>query len=144
MADGLVVGKMALNRKLGLLSDAFKAAATEALSKSADDIVASMKRLVPVDQGDLRDSIAWTFGEAPKGATTFFNSRPIRSANNLRITIYAGNDKAFYARWVEFGTLPHVNGGSRSGSQNPGTNARPFFYPLTRTLNKEAKRIAAT
>jgi hypothetical protein len=76
-------------------------------------------------------------------------------AGNLIITIYAGSDEAFHARWVEFGTAPHLNGGRFAGSSHPGTAAQPFFYPsyratrkrakgrVTRAVNKAAKRIAA-
>lgn len=144
MAEAVMIGREALNRKLRLLPDAFKAVATEILSKAADAIVASMKNLVPVDQGDLRASIGWTFGDAPKDATAFAKSRPIKAAGNMTITIFAGNDTAFYARFVEFGVL------------KIGVSAQPFFYPawrihkkrlrsaLTRGLNKEARRIAAS
>jgi HK97 gp10 family phage protein len=143
MADSILIGRAALNRKLALLPGAFKTVATDILSKAADDIVATMKNFVPVDQGDLRDSIGWTFGDTPKGATAFAKTRPIKSAGGMRITIYAGNDKAFYARFVEFGVL------------KIGVSAQPFFYPawrihkkrlrsrLTRGFNAEAKRIAA-
>jgi HK97 gp10 family phage protein len=59
---------------------------------------------------------------------------------DLRVTVYAGNERAFYARWVEFGTVKMVG--------------RPFFFPayravrrrvrgrLTRATRKAAKAIA--
>jgi HK97 gp10 family phage protein len=43
----------------------------------------------------------------------------------LTATIYAGNDEAYYARWVEFGTVKMA--------------AQPFFYPSYRALRKKAK-----
>ena len=43
----------------------------------------------------------------------------------MTITIYAGDDKAFYARFVEFGTVK--------------MKAIPFFFPAYRTNKKRAK-----
>lgn len=37
--------------------------------------------------------------------------------------------EAFYARFVEFGTAPHINGGRFAGTMNPGTPPRPFLRP---------------
>ncbi len=155
MADEVkFIGKDKLNRKLKILPDAFMAVAEKSLGEAADAIVKSMKAVVPVDQGELRDSIGWTFGEPPKGSATFYKTKAPKGLN-LRLTIFAGNDEAFYARWREFGVLPFINGGIFKGTKNPGSAAQPFFYPawrankkkvksrMTRSFNKEAKRIAA-
>lgn len=152
--DNTFTGKEKLARKFAMLPDAFERVVSAEMGAVADQIVGMMKRLVPVDQGDLRDSIGWTFGEPPKGSIVVFKSRPVRGLN-MRLSIFAGNDKAFYARWVEFGTQGHLQGGQFKGTQHPGTAAHPFFYPayrfhkkkikgkVSRALNKEAKRIAA-
>lgn len=162
MADIVTItGKDKLKRKLERLPEAFKAAAIAAMTKSANDMVAMMKRLVPVDDGNLRNSIGWTFGEPPQGSRIITQTKPLKSAGDIRLTVYAGNDEAFYARWVEFGTAPHTlgrrqgKGKPKTGALHPGSKAQPFFFPayrihakkiksrLTRALNKEAKRIAA-
>lgn len=109
----------------------------EAMAQSADEAVAVMKSLVAVESGDLRDSIAWTWGDAPKG-TLAIASKSVKGSG-LRITIYAGGGDAYYARFVEFGTNPHVNGGLFLGSKHPGTMARPFFYPGWRLVQRRAK-----
>lgn len=155
MADNAVfTGKEKLARKMAMLPEAFREIVTREMGKAADDVVAMMKRLAPVDRGDLRESIGWTFGDPPKGSIVVFKSRPVRGLN-MKLTIFAGNDKAFYARWVEFGTLAHPQGGKFKGAEHPGTAAHPFFYPayrfhkkkikgrVSRALNTEAKRIAA-
>jgi HK97 gp10 family phage protein len=125
-----------------------------AMEQSANEIVNMAKSLVPVDGGDLRDSIGWTWGDAPEGAMVLGKVRR-GGSGNLVITVYAGGGDAFHARWVEFGTAPHTNGGRFAGSDNPGTSAQPFFYPafratrkrakgrVTRAVNKAAKRVAA-
>lgn len=127
-----------LNRKL---TKAIPAAAyrrvKEALEESANEAVAAMKRLAPVDDGDLQMSISWTWGDAPKGALAIATSKA--SADGMRITIYAGGGDAFYARFVEFGTAPHVNGGLYAGSKHPGTRAQPFFFPGWRMVRRKVK-----
>lgn len=145
-----------LNKKLRRLPDAARAEIAKAMEQSAAEVVALAQSLVPVDGGDLRDSIGWTWGDAPNGSMTLGTVRSKgRGAGNMVVTIYAGDDKAWYARFVEFGTSPHVNGGRFAGSNNPGTAAQPFFYPayravrkrvkgrVTRAITKSAKRVAA-
>jgi HK97 gp10 family phage protein len=150
-----VAGLDKLLKKLKALPPAFEKAAKTALGEAAQDIVDTMKRLVPVDSGDLRDSIDWTFGSAPKGALVLKSASVQANGRKIAVTIFAGNAEAFYARWVEFGTKPHAAGGMFKGALNPGTTAHPFFYPayrlkkkkakarISRQLNQEAKRIAA-
>lgn len=103
------------------------------IEAQAEKIVADMKRLVPVDTGALRDSIGWTWGDAPKGSISVGKVRG-KSFDQAAITIYAGTrDKslgsadAFYARFQEFGTVKMP--------------ANPFFYPAWRA-NKTRARSA--
>ena len=88
------------------------------MEEGAQEIVDAMKKAAPVQTGDLRDSIGWTWGEVPAGS---FMIDEIRSGKNkgdqyatLRIKIYAGNREAFYARFQEFGTRSQP--------------AQPFFF----------------
>lgn len=118
-----------------------------AMEKGADELVQMMKRLVPSDAGILRDSIGWTWGEAPEGSFTLFKVRGSKRDDAeygaLRITVYAGSRDAFYVRFVEYGTAPHdvaQGGGTKgfSGSSvgHPGARAQPFFFPSYRALRK--------
>lgn len=120
MVDGL----KSLKRKLTVsIPDRVRKAVRDAMEKSANEIVAMAKSLVPVSSGALRDSIGWTWGDAPAGSITLAQSAPTDGGE--RITIYAGDSAAFYARFVEFGTQnvpPH-----------------PFFYPSYRLNKKRAK-----
>jgi HK97 gp10 family phage protein len=135
-----ILGLAALERKINRLPVAAKAAMQVAIGQMADEIVALAKGLVPVDSGDLKDSIAWTWGKVPKGALTLGKVAAATIGGDLTATVYAGNDKAYYARWVEFGTAPHINGGMFAGRQNRGTHARPFFYPAYRANKKPGLR----
>jgi HK97 gp10 family phage protein len=148
-----IIGLDRLNRKLSALPIAAQTAVRKAMREAAESIIDMMKNLVPVGDGDLRDSIDWTWGKAPKGTMTLGKVRSTGSENT--ITIFAGNSKAWYARLVEFGTSPHINGGKFAGTEHPGTKAQPYFYvsyranrrraksKVTRAINKAAKTVAA-
>lgn len=153
-----VQGLDRLRRKLTRLPELAREEIAKAMEQSANEIVAMMKSLVAgsTDTGTLQMSINWTWGDAPKGSMVLGAVRQGgRGAGNMAITIYAGGGDAFHARFVEFGTSPHLNGGKFAGSQHPGTPAQPFFYPawragrkrargrVTRAITKSAKRAAA-
>ncbi|WP_193336169.1 HK97-gp10 family putative phage morphogenesis protein [Devosia beringensis] len=149
-----ILGLDRLRTKLRSFPAAVEGEIRKFMEQSADEVVALAKSLSPTDSGDLVNSIAWTYGDAPQGAIVLGKVKQSQSGN-LKITIYAGGPDAYYARFIEFGTAPHVNGGRFAGSQNPGTAAQPFFYPswrayrkrvrgrVTRAINKAAKRVAA-
>lgn len=143
MATGArIIGLEKLQKKLNAMPKLVKQEIRKALEQSAEEIVSLAKSLVPVDKGDLRDSIGWTYGDAPKGSISLGSVRASELTGDLTITVYAGNSQAFYARWQEFGTQK--------------MQAQPFFYPayralrrrakgrVTRATNKAAKKIAAS
>jgi HK97 gp10 family phage protein len=148
-----IKGLKELQRKLDRLPQVAKARIREAMEQGADEIVTMMRSLVPTDSGDLRDSIAWTYGRAPKGAMTLGKVQSV--GGDLTITIYAGNATAYYSRFVEFGTASHVAGGKFAGATIPAIAASPFFFVayranrkkvksrITRAINKAAKEVAA-
>ncbi len=128
-----------LNRKLAKLPAVAKQMIRQAMEAKANEIVAMMKNLVPVDDGTLRDSIGWTWGKAPKGSLTLASVQATGDSD-MTLTIYAGNKQAFYARWVEFGTARHENGGLFAGSIHPGTTAQPFFFVSWRANKRRTVR----
>ncbi|MGE0214000.1 MAG: HK97-gp10 family putative phage morphogenesis protein [Parvibaculaceae bacterium] len=119
-----VLGLTKLERKLNRLPVAAKAKIKAAMEEGANQIVAMMKSLVPVDKGTLRDSIGWTWGRAPKGASIIAVAKSKIGAE-MTITIYAGSDEAYYARWQEFGTQT--------------APAHPYFYVSWRANRKEVR-----
>ena len=119
-----------LRARLAKIPDIAREAAASAMEECAAEIVAEMKMLVPVDSGDLRDSIGWTWGDIPAGS---FMIDEIRSGKNagqqyatLRIKIYAGSREAFYARFIEFGT-------------KTGVRAQPFFFAAYKKWGGKSK-----
>lgn len=97
-----------------------------ALRSGAVVIRDEIKRRAPVASGDLRDSIRVTT-RAKKGTVS--------------ASAKVGNQTAWYAHLVEFGTRPHVILPKRQGGSmqfggirtrlvnHPGTTGRPFIRP---------------
>lgn len=140
-------GLRRIQKRLAAIPDHITAEVKAALEKSADEIVKMAKSLCPVDEGDLRDSIGWTWGDAPSGSMTIAQAI---AAKGLTITIFAGDDEAYYARWVEFGTQGGVKGQRmaatgtskrkrKSYRTHSGTAAQPFFFPAYRLNKKRAE-----
>lgn len=125
-----------LDRKLKAMPRAVIEGAKQALGEQAQDIVDLQKRLVPVDHGDTRDSIKWAFGQA-RGLQFTKGGSLAGLTITARITAGEHGD-GFQARWVEFGTAPHVNKGIFDGTMNPGIPPHPFFYPAYRAKRKGA------
>lgn len=131
-----IAGMPRLLRKLKVMPQVAQQEVRAVMAQQADELIGMMRRLAPVDSGDLRDSIGWAWGDkAPKGAMALATA----GKGNLTITIYAGSKEAWYARLVEFGVAPHILGGKFAGAQHPGTTGTPFFYPSWRAFRKSAK-----
>lgn len=140
MARVYLKGLPRLKAKLIRLKEKTSPAVQQAMADAAQKIVDMMKRLAPVDQGDLRDSIGWTFGQKPKYAQAITTAK----FGETRVTIFAGNSKVRYAHLVEFGTSPHPQGGQFAGTLHPGTKAQPFFFPSYRAMRNEARKMIRT
>lgn len=134
-----IIGLASLERKLRRLPKIMTDEVRLAMEGQANEIVRMMKSLVAFDDGDLQISIGWTWGTAPKGSLTIAKIARKNLGAGMTLTIYAGNSEAFYARWIEFGTAPHTNGGLFAGSANPGTSAQPFFFVSFRANKRSAK-----
>lgn len=131
-----VLGLDKLKRKLHELPDEMQTAIRKASESGAEEMVDMAARLAPVDTGALKASIAWTYGDPPTGSIGAGTKRKGKGgggarkgarggASGDRISIYAGDPTAYYARWVEFGT-----------AARPAT---PFFYPAFRALKKRMR-----
>lgn len=83
-----VEGLERLKARFAKIPARMRAEVKVAIDKSAEELVAFQKRLVPVDDGDLRDSIRAELGR-----------------HELSVDVKAGSNDAFYAAMVEFGTV---------------------------------------
>lgn len=130
-----------LLRKLKALPPAVRKHMREAIVAGAEQVVAAQKRLAPRKTGALAASIAYTMGTY-KAASPYV--RGVTSGKgpgdpDLTAVIHAGDAKAFYAQWVEFGTARHINKGLYAGSEHPGSRPEPFFYPGYRAQKRSVK-----
>lgn len=142
-----------LLKRLKAIKGKPRAAMRVALEQGAKQVVASAKNLAQVKSGDLVNSIDYTFGDyKPANANVRGVSAGARGGDpDLSVTIHVGDEKAFYAGWVEFGTNPHFvsKGGStkigaikarlKRATPHPGAQAHPFFYPAWRANKKSIK-----
>lgn len=142
-------------RRMRAIPIKVREAVRTALAQNANELVGMMKRLVPVDQGDLRDSIGWTFGDAPDGSISvgaLGGGADADDFGGIKVTVYAGSKQAWYARFVEHGTSGGVSGqrtnitgshqsksGRKSYRTHPGAAAQPFFYASYRALRKRMR-----
>ena len=115
-----------LKRRMAAIPDEVKKAVQPTLNRQANDMAKSMRSLVPVDEGDLKESIAVT----PTGQQTPSYSQPGGSMavpeNAVAITV--GNTDVRYGHLVEYGTTK--------------AHAQPFFWPSVRLHRKKAQQAA--
>jgi HK97 gp10 family phage protein len=131
-----------LLRKLAAIPQKVRQHLAPGIEQGAAEVVATAKRLAPKDSGALERSIRYVKGTL---AAANEKSGPIQGDADLTVHIVAGDEEAWYARLVEFGTPPHPNKGMFPDTQNPGTAPRPYFYPAWRAYRKRVKsRITRT
>ncbi|MFN3746701.1 MAG: HK97-gp10 family putative phage morphogenesis protein [Hyphomicrobiaceae bacterium] len=129
MSGVTLQGRRALVDKLGRLPPAARKHIRAAIAQSAREMAALVRAAAPVDTGQLRDSVGYTFGafEENKRSRSRISSASAEGVADPDLTaqVHAGGGAAFYARFVEFGT------------RNPSRPARPFFYPALRLTRKK-------
>jgi HK97 gp10 family phage protein len=98
-----------------------------ALRAGGQLIVEEARRLVPVDTGDLRDSIAVTDDR---------DARVYGKVNGADVSVFVGpvgsteEGDVYYARFVEFGTRRH--------------GAQPFMRPAIAAKRGDAERLVTS
>jgi HK97 gp10 family phage protein len=113
MASVIVQNRERLRAKARALRAKVAGSVTPAVQQAAELIMQTQRRYVPVDDGDLRDSI--------------HQEPDLKSENATRVLIIAGGKPAPHARIIEFGSR-----------RQP---AQPFFFPGYRVERKRAKAI---
>lgn len=110
-----IQGRIELRNKARAMRTRVAASVKPAVIQAAELIIATQKRLCPVEDGDLRDSIHWEDAQSSENAT--------------KLNIVAGGKPAPHARIIEFG--------------RENAAAVPFFFPSYRAERKRAKAIIA-
>lgn len=153
-----------IRERLKALPEKVMARVSAALAESGDDVVRLAKQMVPVDQGVLRDSITWAWGDASLGrkdgkASTGYGLAGVikRGSNELTTTISVGSDAAYLKahkrplnlpRWIEYGTQAQKKGEKivnlnakgkiarvrKSRGDHAGLPPRPYLFPAYRAL----------
>lgn len=154
-------GVESLRRKLAMMGQQVRRDLEKAVLSGAEDIAKTAKHLAPRDSGDLQASIGATLGDPPPTSATGALRPSAKQSGKARergiyASAYAGNNTAFYARWVEFGTKATPYRPSRRNANykrtvimtkayaaHAATPAQPFFFPAYRVNKKRARaRIA--
>lgn len=114
----------ALEKRLKAIPEAVVTGVQPALVKGAEEIAATMRALVPVDEGDLKSSITVT---AP-GQTTpaYAEGGGKRTAGRNQALVTAGNEDVRHGHLQEFGTVAQ--------------EAQPFMRPAERIAKPKAQR----
>ncbi|GLK76706.1 hypothetical protein GCM10008171_19600 [Methylopila jiangsuensis] len=119
-----------LSRRLKRIPEEVRKAIDPAVTQSAEEMAATMRAMVPVKSGKLRESIVVT----PPGGTTPAHSQPggshVVPAGAAVVT--AGNSEVRYAHLVEYGHMA-------SGWSDVPAPAYPFFWPGYRLTKKRAR-----
>lgn len=107
----------------------------KAMEKGADEIVAFAKLLAPEDEGDLLNSIGWTWGDAPEGSLVLGGVEASQDDEEFRITIYAGNERTIVtnSRGVRFQNALLQEFGTKNQPANP------FFFVAYRALRTRTR-----
>ncbi|MGU3495930.1 HK97 gp10 family phage protein [Xanthobacteraceae bacterium A53D] len=132
-------GRDRLLKKLKQLPVVARSEIKQALAQSADELVAKQKALASSKR--VADSIEQSWGDKPASGPTgmLVSGGPVAGDPDLTVWITAGSWEAYWARWEEFGTAPHKQGGFMRGTMHPGTRARPFFFPPFRMMKKKMR-----
>lgn len=125
-----ILGLAKLQNKLNRLPKTAKTTIRAAMEEQADVIVAMMKSLAPKGKThELEDSIGWSWGKLPTGSSIVAQVKS-SLGGDMTITIYAGDEVAYYAAWQEHGTQK--------------MHARPYFFVSWRANKKAAKAAVRT
>ena len=132
-----IKGKDEFLAQIGRLPQAIREEVRKALTTSAQEATDLMQRFAPVEQGKLRASIDFTFGEAPEGSlsSTSANARAAKGEAGLSVTMFAGDESTIVtnSRGVRFQNARLQEFGTANMARNP------FFFPAYRLTRKRAK-----
>lgn len=117
-----------------LPEDAAKGA-EDALRQNGEEAKRIIRGDAPVDDGDLRESIDWTYGDPPSGVMGARDERQ-QVPDRLRLSVYAGGKKAPHAHLVHNGTQERK---TKDGASKGVTPPQPFFWPNIRSLRRRFK-----
>ena len=113
---------------------------------NAEELAAAIERAAPKRSGATRRSVKVETGQAAAAAGDA--QAALKAAAGLNLRIVAGDDDAFYVRFVEHGTAGAPAGSFRDAkgkarknkTVHHATPAQPFFWPTVRAHKARIKR----
>ena len=115
-------GLSSFQRRMKAIPQAAREAVKPVLVKQADAMAGTMRRLAPVDEGDLRGSVAVT--GPGQGTPPYSQPGGSMVVPENAVVITVGNTDVRYPHLQEYGTSFHA--------------AQPFFWPSVRLHRKKA------
>lgn len=141
-----IKGLDSLNKKVNRLPRTTLSFIRAAMERKATQVANQIRRAAPRGEtGNLKKSVGWTWGKAPRGSvrTRVGSKTALGTAQELNLTLFAGDAKAFYARFVEFGTVrapPHPFFGPIYRANRKGITAA-IKSAVSQALRQEAKSV---
>lgn len=129
MARPKFQGKERFDRILRAMPAETRKQLHKSVRKSAEELAAAQRSLAPVDTGALRASVRVIDGAENLSDADRKALGDRLSPNDLSVFVAAGDEKAFYATFVEFGSKARP--------------ASPFFFPAYRIQKKRITGRAA-
>lgn len=121
MGEGLA----SFQRRMRAIPLAVREGSQPALIKAAELVADQVRAFTPVDQGDLRASVAVTGPDDAAPAYAMDGGARVVGENTALVTV--GNAKVRYPHLVEYGTRTAA--------------AKPYFWPAWRMTKKRAGAI---
>jgi HK97 gp10 family phage protein len=138
--------KVAVLKALRNLSPQMRLNIDAAIAVSANQVADKARQFAPVSPGRKGGALKASIRVSKTDSIKLYGGRKVvnprrqeTTTQGLAYYVLAGDDDAFYAHMVEFGTDPHINGGKFAGTQHPGTNPQPFFLPAWRATKKPVR-----
>jgi len=113
-----------LEKRLKAIPEAVRKGVQPALVKGAQELAGVARALVPVDEGDLKESITVT--EPGQTTPAYAEGGGKRTAGENQALVTAGNESVRHGHLQEFGTV--------------NQEAQPFMRPAERLTKDRSKR----
>ena len=129
-ATQVAVTRRALQKAAEPMRDMASQYAAVRTGDLSEGIKISMRATGEVGRAAYAAVMRKTSGDKTAALSAMRTARRTFKASNPPAVLYMGPISGlFYARFVEFGTKAHENGGRFAGSQHPGTAPDPFMRP---------------
>lgn len=130
-----IEGKDKFLAQLASLPRVLREEVRQSLDVSGSETTDIMKRMAPRKEGDLIDSIGYSFDAPPPGAGIVSQARSAKTETGLAVVMYAGDESTIVTnkQGVRFQNARLQEFGTKKMPRNP------FFFPAFRLNKKRVK-----